>query len=48
MFNLCQESLLIGTVLHQCYFKSMAAAAKSDNFSEDLCGDIFYGCLCLR
>lgn len=48
MFNLCQESLLIGSVARQYYFKSMTAAAKSDNFSEDSRGNIFYGCLCLR
>lgn len=48
MFNLHQESLLIGSVSHRCYLKSMAAATKSDNFSEDLHGNVFYGCLRLR
>lgn len=48
MFNLCLESLLIGSGLHWCYFKSTAAAGKSDHFSEDLHGGVFSGCLCLR
>ena len=41
--NLCPESLLIDSVRPHYYFKSTAPAAKSDNFSEDLHGSIFYG-----
>lgn len=48
MFNLHQESLRLGSVSHRCYFKSMAAATESDNFSEDWRGNVFYGCLRLR